>query len=301
MNESEFFVYTIDNYIDVPVVYADFGASQKFENFYSQDIVYGCKKDDSEYIADKKTWNGYPNFLGVSTIDLSYDGSHLNSDFQNMYNSFNSHRTSHFKSTKNIIVSQTPLNPLKFKTSNPQIHPGELDIFVLSKRSNRKLLATSNTDETEIFIWNLNNIRKNKSYGESMADIPDKTLLLGHEWRVVNFKWVENNSNSMLVSAKHVSNGNRFKLFTFNVGICDHFQMSKSTKQVTIQAVCSIDFDYLIEDFCMYPMDKKKILVIGDKKQAMIELITGKEILEFKTQINEPKKEVTERSDSKDN
>jgi hypothetical protein len=70
---------------------------------------------------------------------------------------------------------------------------------------------------------------------------------------------------------------------------------------VTIQAVCSIDFDYLIEDFCMYPTDKKKILVIGDKKQAMIELITGKEILEFKTQINEPKKEVTERSESKVN
>ena len=104
MADSEYFEYTIDNFLDVPVVYADFGSSQDFDTFYSQDIVYGCKKDDSEYHSEKKSWNGYPNFLGVSTIDLSYDGTFLNSEFQNFYNCFNSHRTSHFKSTKNIIV-----------------------------------------------------------------------------------------------------------------------------------------------------------------------------------------------------
>ena len=106
MNNDEYFEYIIDNFIDVPVVYAEFGYSQNFESYYSQDIVFACKKDDSEYIKDKKCWNGFPNFLAVSTIDLSYDKAHLNSEFQNLYNCFNSRRTSHFKQTKNIIVNR---------------------------------------------------------------------------------------------------------------------------------------------------------------------------------------------------
>ena len=156
---------------------------------------------------------------------------------------------------------------------------------MLSKSSNRKLLATSNTDEREIFVWNLNNIRKNKSYGESVADVPDKTLLIGHEWRVVNFKWQENNSNTLLVSVKHKSSSKRFKLFRFNVGVCEHFQMSKSTKQLHMSPTHELEFGYLIEDFCLYPGDKNRILVIGEKKQAMVDLTSGQEVMVFKTQL----------------
>lgn len=102
---DDFFEYSIDNFIDLPVVYADFGNVQKFDNYYTQDIVFGCKKDDNEYVAEKKSWLGFPNFLGVSSLDLSFDHVHLPTDFQNFYNSYNSHRTSQFKQTKNIIVS----------------------------------------------------------------------------------------------------------------------------------------------------------------------------------------------------
>lgn len=107
-SKDDHFEYSIDNFIDIPVVYADFGYTQKFENYYTQDIVYVCKKEDSEYFPDKRSWLGFPNFLGVSSVDLSYDHVHLPSNFQNFYNSYNSHRTSHFKQTKNIIVSRFP-------------------------------------------------------------------------------------------------------------------------------------------------------------------------------------------------
>ena len=161
-------------------------------------------------------------------------------------------------------------------------------------------MATSNIDEKEIFIWNLNNIRKNKNYGETVADIPDKTLLIGEEWRVVNFKWLNNNSNSILVSVKHETDQNRFKLIEFNVGTCDHFQMSKVTKQMDINPIRETCYNFMIEDFNFMVGDNRKIFIIGEKKQAQINLENGKEMFIFKTQSsNENEKEKKEEKKKK--
>lgn len=156
-----------------------------------------------------------------------------------------------------------------------------MDIFQLNK-SNRKLLATSSTDERVIFIWNLNNIRKNKSYGESMSDEPDKTLLIGDNWRMVNFKWLPK-SNGVLASVKHHEHNCMFKLLRFNVGTCDHFQMAKATKNVNVNPLSELLFDSMIEDFCFAVGQPSVIFVIGEKKQAMIDLDSGMDLRRFDT------------------
>ena len=148
------------------------------------------------------------------------------------------------------------------------------------------MLATSNSFETEIFIWNLNNIRKNKHYGESMADVPDKTLLIGEDWRVVNFKWFNNKSNSILVSVKHDKDPGKFRLMQYDVGTCDHFQMSKTTKRMELSPLIEYDYDYIIEDFSFLHNDSTKIFITGERKQALIEFSTGNLIREFNTIFN---------------
>lgn len=99
------FKYTLQNFIDVPVIYADFGHFTQHERYYTQDIIFACKKDESEFNHEKAKWDTIGNFLGVSTLDLSYDGSYLDNELQNLYNCAHSHRNSYFKKTKNILVS----------------------------------------------------------------------------------------------------------------------------------------------------------------------------------------------------
>ena len=107
------------------------------------------------------------------------------------------------------------------------------------------------------------------------------TLVIGADWRVVNFKWVNDSSNSIYVSLIHATDDNLSKILKFVVGTCDHFQMAKHTKQIDIHPSRDLNFEYVVDDFCFDRRDPKKVFAFCQNFQLHFNIETGEIIKQF--------------------
>lgn len=113
-----------------------------------------------------------------------------------------------------------------------------------------------------------------------MADIPDMVLKIEEKYSIVNFKWVNDSSNSIYVSIVSDSEKKIYKLLKFNVGTCNHFETSKISKQIDMNPIREIKLKKNIDDFSFCKINQNDIFVISSDNYFKYSLNETK-ILEF--------------------
>ena len=84
---------------DYPVTYASYARTSKYGSYEEQDVLFVFSKNNHE--EDKKPRN---DIIGLSNLYLPTKGRKLANVFNNFYNVVDSHRISHFRDTKALIV-----------------------------------------------------------------------------------------------------------------------------------------------------------------------------------------------------
>lgn len=72
----------------------------KYNSYDEQDVLFAFSKNNHE--EDKKVHN---DIIGLSNLYIPTKGKRLANVFNNFYNTVDSHRISHFRDTKTLIVS----------------------------------------------------------------------------------------------------------------------------------------------------------------------------------------------------
>lgn len=175
------------------------------------------------------------------------------------------------------------------------MHPGQITFFEYkSSPFGRSLLATSNGDLEEIFLWNIYNRGQPASLENPSADTPDTVLSAGGNYEIENMRW-SNIGYQLYVTMKNGKNKDDYLLSIYDIpdGINntganmhsaeDNGRVSKikKTAKNPNSAVQKISLPLNISYFCLNDSNKNIIYGTNNTKKFTIDIRTPKSVSYF--------------------